>query len=84
MQLSTLNSAYKSLIHRVYFGKFKLSTDIEENPEPSFYVDATKNDSCSILSRKRCSIWGKCGTTMCCNEFVRFNLQYNNKDYLSR
>ena len=24
-----------------------------------------KNDSCSILSRKRCSIWGKCGTTMC-------------------
>ena len=21
-----------------------------------------KNDSCCILSRKRCSIWGKCGT----------------------
>ena len=30
------------LIHRVYFGQFKLSTDVEKNPEPSFYVDATK------------------------------------------
>ena len=44
-------SAYKSLIHRVNFGQFKLSTDIEKNPGPSFYVDATKNDLCSILSR---------------------------------
>ena len=47
-------SAYKSLIHRVNFGQFTLSTDIEKNPEnpgPSFYVDATKNDSYSILSR---------------------------------
>ena len=34
-------SAYKSLIHRVNFGQFKLSTDIEENPGPSVYVDAT-------------------------------------------
>ena len=34
--------AYKSLIHRVNFGQFKLSTDIEKNPGPSFYVDATK------------------------------------------
>ena len=31
-----------------------------------------KNNSCSILSRKHCSIWGKCWTTMCCNESVRF------------
>ena len=62
-------SAYKSLIHRVNFGQFKLSTDIEKNPGPSVYVDATKKKSCSILSRKRCSIWGKCGTTMCCNDF---------------
>ena len=37
-------SAYKSLIHRVNFGQFKLSTDIEKNPGPSCYinVDATK------------------------------------------
>ena len=28
-----------------------------------------------ILSRKRRSIWGKCRTTMCYNESVRFNLQ---------
>ena len=34
-------SAYKSLIHRVNFRQFKLSTDIEKNPTPSFYVDAT-------------------------------------------
>ena len=35
-------SAYKSLIHRVNFGQFKLSTDIEKNPGPSVYVDATR------------------------------------------
>ena len=35
-------SAYKSLIHRVNFGQFKLSTDIEKNPGPSVYADATK------------------------------------------
>ena len=35
-------SAYKSLIHRVRFGQFKLSTNIEKNPGPSSYVDATK------------------------------------------
>ena len=35
-------SAYKSLNHRVNFGQFKLSTDIEKNPGPSVYVDATK------------------------------------------
>ena len=35
-------SAYKSLIHRVNFGQFKLSTDIEKNPGPSVCVDATK------------------------------------------
>ena len=35
-------SAYNSLIHRVNFGQFKLSTDIEKNPGPSVYVDATK------------------------------------------
>ena len=36
-------SGCKSLIHRVSFGQFKLSTDIEKNPGPSVYVDhATK------------------------------------------
>ena len=46
MSLCTCNypfySAHKSLIHRVNFGQFKLSTDIEKNPGPSVYVDATK------------------------------------------
>ena len=66
-------SAYKSLIHPVNFSQFNLSTDIEKNPGPSFYVYATKKYSCSILSGRRCSVWGKCGTTMCCNQFVCFN-----------
>ena len=35
-------SAYKSLIHQVNFGQFKLSADIKKNPGPSVYVDATK------------------------------------------
>ena len=35
-------SAYKRWIHRVNFVQFKLSTDIEKNPGPSVYVDATK------------------------------------------
>ena len=30
------------MIHRVDFGQFKLFTDIEKNPGPSVYVDATK------------------------------------------
>ena len=35
-------SAYKSLNHQVNFGQFKLCTDIEKDPGPSVYVDATK------------------------------------------
>ena len=35
-------SAYNSLNQRVNFGQFKLCTDIEKNPGPSVYVDATK------------------------------------------
>ena len=30
------------MIHRVNFGQFKLSTDIEKNPGPSVWVDTTK------------------------------------------
>ena len=52
MQLNPFYSAYKSLIHRVNFGQFNLSTDVEKNPGPPFCVDATKKDSCCILSRK--------------------------------
>ena len=37
------SSAYNSLNHRVNFGKFKLCTDIEKNPGPSVYIDATKS-----------------------------------------
>ena len=35
-------SPYNSLNHRVNYGQFKLCTDIEKNPGPSVYVDATK------------------------------------------
>ena len=36
------HSAYKSLIQRVNFGQFKLSTDIEKNSGPSVYVEKEK------------------------------------------
>ena len=46
MPLRTCNypyySPYNSLNHRVNYGQFKLCTDIEKNPGPSVYVDATK------------------------------------------
>ena len=35
-------SVYNSLNHPVSFGQFKLCTDIEKNPGPSVYGDATK------------------------------------------
>ena len=44
-------SAYKSFIHRVNFGQFKLSTDIGKNPGPSVYVDATKTIQNRVLSK---------------------------------
>ena len=44
-------SAYKSLIHRVNFGQFKLATDIEKNPGPSVFVDATKTIQNGVLSK---------------------------------
>ena len=68
-------SAYNSLNHRVNFGQFKLCTDIEKNPGPSVDVDATKTINAPYFQRKCYSIWGKCWTTMCRNESVRFNLQ---------
>ena len=36
----------RSLNQRVNFGQFKLCTDIEKNPGPSVYVDATKTINC--------------------------------------
>ena len=46
MPLCTCNypfySTYNSLNHRVNFDQFKLCIDIEKNPGPSVYVDATK------------------------------------------
>ena len=35
-------SGYNSLNHRVNFGQLRLCADIEKNPGPSVYVDATK------------------------------------------
>ena len=54
-------SAYKSLIHRVNFGQFKVSTDIEKNPGPSFHVDATKTIHTPYCQGNVLSIWGKSG-----------------------
>ena len=59
--------AYKSLNHQVNFGQFKPSTDFY-----FIFCRCDKNNSCSILPRKRRSMWGKCWSIMCCNEFVHF------------
>ena len=65
-------SAYKSLNHRVNFGQFKLSTDIEKNPGHSVYVDATKT-----IHNLYCQ--GNVGENQLdnnvCNESVCFTLQ---------
>ena len=44
LPLSTYNYPFYSacLNHRVNFGQFKLCTDIEKNPGPLVYVNATK------------------------------------------
>ena len=42
LPLCTCNYPFYSLNHRVDFGQFKLCTDIEKNPGPLVYVDATK------------------------------------------
>ena len=67
MQLS-IYSAYKSLNLLVNLEQVKLSTDIEKNPGPSAFVDATKTIHAPYFQRK-------CWTPMCCNESVCFNLQ---------
>ena len=77
-------SAYKSLIHQVNFGQFKLSTDIEKNPEPSVYVDAT-NTIHAPYCQGNVVVFGENARQQCvAMSFVRFNLQQDKKDYLSR
>ena len=39
------------MYHRVNFGQFKLSTDIEKNPGPSVDLDATKTIQNRVLSK---------------------------------
>ena len=56
-------SAYKSLIHRVNFGQFKLSTDIEKNPGPSVYVDATK--TIHAPSQRNVAVFGENAGQQC-------------------
>ena len=48
------------MIHRVNFGQFKLSTDVEKNPGPSVYVDATKTIHAPYCQGNVVSIWEKC------------------------
>ena len=57
-------SAYKSLIHRVNFGQFKLSTDIEKNPGPSVYVDATKTINATYC-QENVTVFGENGGQRC-------------------
>ena len=51
--------------HWVNFGQFKLSTDIEKNPGPSVYVDATKTIH-PLYNQETLQYLGKISrTTMC-------------------
>ena len=63
-----------SLIHRVDFGH-----NIEKNPGPSVYVDATKTIH-ALYCQGNVVVLGKCWITMCFNEFGHFNLQQGKKD----
>ena len=62
MQLS-FYSAYKSLNHRVNFGQFKRCTDIEKNPGPSVYVDATK--TIHAPSQRNVAVFGENAGQQC-------------------
>ena len=59
-----LYGAYKSLIHRANFGQFKLSTDIEKNPGPPFYVDATKTIH-ALYCRGNVAVFGENAEQQC-------------------
>ena len=77
-------SAYKSLIRRVNFGQFKLSTGIEKNPGPSFYVDATKTIHAPYYQGNVVVFRENGGQQCVAMSFVRFNLQQDKKDYFSQ
>ena len=58
----------RSLNQRVNFGQFKLCTDIEKNPGPSVYVDATKTINAPYCQGNVTVFGENCWTTMCRND----------------
>ena len=65
---------YKSQTHASNYCKFQLSSDIEKNPGASpVYIDPSKTITAPYSQAN--GIWTKFGTTMCCNEFMLFDLQ---------
>ena len=63
--------------HWVNFGQFKLSTDIEKNPGPSVYVDATKTIH-PLYCQGNVVVFGENQLdNNACNESARFNLPYS-------
>ena len=48
-------SAYNGLNHHVNFGQLKLCTDVEKNPGPSVYVDATKTIQAPYCQGNACT-----------------------------
>ena len=76
-------SAYNSLNHRVNFGQFKLCTDIEKNPGPSVYVDATKTIHAAYCQGNVTVFGENAGQQCVAMSLCDFNLQLDNKDYFS-
>ena len=79
-------SAHNGLNHRVNFGQFKLCTDIEKNPGPSVYVDATKTihaPYCQGNVTVFAVLGENAGQQCVAMSLCDFNLQLDNKDYFS-
>ena len=78
LRLFSCNFPYnedKSLTHRGNCTKYKLCNDVEENPGPVMHhVDPIKTIKALYSQGGCCCIWTNCRTTMCCNEFMHFNI----------
>ena len=78
LRLFSCNFPYnedKSLTHRGNCTKYKLCNDVEENPGPVMHhVNPSKTILAPYIVKGCYCIWAKCRTTICCNEFVCFNI----------
>ena len=62
---------------------YKLRRD-EKNPGSPTCVDPNKTIVAPYSQGKELVFWTECRTTMCCNKFVFFYLQWHTRDQLSK